>query len=210
VLIFSGVEIPSNRTLLERSGVQHVMLNYWGLCKRGLPKTKDYLIGEYFEKGMKVWVDSGATQADKAKLSQRELENYAANYQDFVAMNYDRIEGWVEFDSQDWGLPRIQQERRAFENDPKMWVVWHETYNVSLLQVWADQYTNIAIPGSAIENVTALAAITRNLKAQTDVKLHALATAKPDNLRQIPFDTASTLSWISPMRRGETIVWEGQ
>lgn len=210
MLIFSGVEIPSNRTLLERSGVQHVMLNYWGLCKRGLPKTKDYLIGEYFEKGMKVWVDSGATQADKAKLSQRELENYAANYQDFVAMNYDRIEGWVEFDSQDWGLPRIQQERRAFENDPKMWVVWHETYNVSLLQVWADQYTNIAIPGSAIENVTALAAITRNLKAQTDVKLHALATAKPDNLRQIPFDTASTLSWISPMRRGETIVWDGQ
>jgi hypothetical protein len=186
------------------------MLNYWGLCKRGLPKTKDYLIGEYFQENMKVWVDSGATQADKAKLSQRELENYAANYQDFVAMNYDRIEGWVEFDSQDWGLPRIQQERRAFENDPKMWVVWHETYNVSLLQVWADQYTNIAIPGSAIESVTALAAITRNLKAQTDVKLHALATAKPDNLRQIPFDTASTLSWISPMRRGETIVWDGQ
>ena len=209
MILFGGVEIPSNRTLLERSGVKNVMLNYWGLCKRGLPKTKDYLIGEYFNSDMKVWLDSGATQADKAGLSQRELENYAASYEDFVAMNYDRIEGWVEFDSQVWGLPKIQQERRAFENDPKMWVVWHETYNVALLQQWADQYANIAIPGSAIEEVTSLSAITRTIKAQADVKLHALATAKPDNLRQIPFDTASTLSWLSPMRRGETIVWDG-
>ncbi len=159
---------------------------------------------------MKVWVDSGATQADKANLSPRELEEYAADYQDFIALNYDRIEGWVEFDSQKWGLPRIQQERAAFENDPKMWVVWHEEYRTPVLQRWAEQYQNIAIPGDVIESVTSLSGLTRTLKAQHDVKFHALATAKPDNLRQIPFDTASTLAWISPMRRGETIVWDGQ
>ena len=66
MIIFGGVEIPSNRTLLERSGVTNVMLNYWGLRKRGLPKTKAYLIAEHFLPDMKVWVDSGATQADKA------------------------------------------------------------------------------------------------------------------------------------------------
>lgn len=209
MIIFGGVEIPSNRTLLEKNGVTHVMLNYWGLCKRGLPKTKDYLIGERFYSDMKVWVDSGAVQADKAGLSAREMEEYAANYQDFIALNYDRIEGWTEFDSQQWGLIRIQQERAAFENDPKMWVVWHESYNTLLLQRWAQEYENIAIPGSVIENVPALAGLTRSLKANNDVKFHALGTAKPDNLRQIPFDTASTLSWLSPMRRGETIVWDG-
>ena len=210
MLIFGGVEIPSNRTLLERTGVTNVMLNYWGLRKRGLPKTKPYLIGEHFYSDMKVWVDSGAVQADKANLSQREMEEYAADYQDFIALNYDRIEGWVEFDSQVWGLPRIQQERAAFENDPKMWVVWHESYRTPVLQRWAEQYRNIAIPGDAIESVTSLAGLTRTLKAQNDVEFHALATAKPDNLRQIPFSTASTLAWISPMRRGETIIWDGQ
>ena len=87
MIIFGGVEIPSNRTLLERSGVKHVMLNYWGLRKRGLPKTKDYLIGEHFLPDMKVWVDSGAVQADKANLSRQELEEYAADYEDFVAIN---------------------------------------------------------------------------------------------------------------------------
>ncbi|CAB4128037.1 hypothetical protein UFOVP223_24 [uncultured Caudovirales phage] len=208
-LIFGGVEIPSNRTLLERNGVKHVMLNYWGLRKRGLPKTKPYLIGEHFLPDMKVWVDSGATQADKAGLSQRELEEYAADYEEFIALNYDRIEGWVEFDSQVMGLPWIISNRASFETDPKMWVVWHETYTPMVLQKWAAEFSNIAIPGDAIEATTTLSGIVRGLKAQYPTKFHALATAKPDNLRQIPFDTASTLAWISPMRRGETIVWDG-
>jgi len=185
------------------------MLNYWGLRKRGMPKTKSYYISEYFQEDMKVWVDSGAIQADKASLSQRELEEYAADYEEFVAINYDRIEGWVEFDSQSFGLPKIQQNRAAFENDPKMWVVWHEAYGTMVLQRWASEYQNIAVPSEAIESVVSLSGITRGLATKYDVRFHALATAKPDNLRQIPFSSASTLSWLSPMRRGETIVWDG-
>lgn len=208
-IIFGGTEIPSNRTLLERNGVQNVMLNYWGLRKRGLPKTKQYLIAEYFRPDMRVWVDSGATQADKANLSKRELEEYCADYEEFIAFNYDRIEGFTEFDSQVLGLPAIIQNRSVYDNDPKLWVVWHESYNTMLLQRWAEEYRNIAIPGDAIDSVTSLAGITRQLTQKHPVRFHALATAKPDNLRQIPFTSASTLSWLSPMRRGETIVWDG-
>lgn len=185
------------------------MLNYWGLRKRGLPKTKAYLIGEHFLPEMRVWLDSGAIQADKANLSERELLEYAADYEEFVALNYDRIAGFTEFDSQVLGLPAIIQNRAIYENDPKLWVVWHGNYGVPVLQKWADEYTNIAIPNDTIESVTNLAIITRSLSRTHDVQFHALATAKPDNLRQIPFATASTLAWISPMRRGETIIWDG-
>ena len=201
--------MPSNRTLLERSGVQNMMVSYWGLRKRGLPKTKPYLIGEHFLPDTNIWVDSGATQADLANLSRAELEDYAADYEEFIAMNYDRISGWVEFDSQVLGLPWIQQQRAAFLNDPKMWVVWHDTYSIALLQEWAQEYQNIAIPGASIEAQTSLGAITRGLRVKYPVRFHALATAKPDNLRSIPFSSASTLSWLSPMRRGETIIWDG-
>jgi len=207
-IIFGGVEIPSNRTLLERNNVTNVMLNYWGLRKRGLPKTKAYLIGEHFLPGMKVWLDSGATQADKANLSRQELEEYAADYEEFVALNYDRIEGWVEFDSQVLGLLWIKQQRAAFENDPKMWVVWHEVYGLPVLQQWGQQYSNVALPGAVIDSVTTLAAITRSLSTHHGTAFHGLAVAKPDSLRQIQFTTVSTLSWLSPMRRGETIVWD--
>jgi hypothetical protein len=209
MIIFGGVEIPSNRTLLERSGVKHVMLNYWGLRKRGLPKTKLYLISEHFDEDMKVWVDSGATQADKANLSRAELEEYAADYEEFIATNYDRIEGWVEFDSQTLGFDWVLNQRDHLGEDDKRWIVWHEKYGTPLLQRWATEYRNIAIPGDTIDSVTNLAAVTRVLQTQNNVRFHALATAKPDNLRQIPFTSASTLAWLSPMRRGETIVWDG-
>lgn len=209
MIIFGGTEIPSNRTLLERSGVNNVMLNYWGLRKRGLPKTKIYLINEHFMPGVKVWVDSGATQADKANLSKQELEDYAADYQDFIADNYDRIEAWVEFDSDVMGLPWVLQQRVAYDNDPKMWVVWKQQHGQLLLKQWANQYDNIAIPYDSIEGITNLSGIVRSLVTQTGCQFHALATAKPDNLRQIPFTTTSTLSWLSPMRRGETIIWDG-
>jgi hypothetical protein len=184
------------------------MLNYWGLRKRGLPKTKTYYIAEHFLPDMKVWVDSGATQADKANLSQRELEEYAADYEDFIANNYDRIEGWVEFDSQVMGLPWIVTERKAFERDPKMIVVWHESYNKQLIYEWAEASYQIAFPGDVVESVTSLASTARDCQRLFGTKFHALATAKPDNLRQIHFETASTLSWLSPMRRGETIIWD--
>jgi hypothetical protein len=207
-IIYGGVEIPSNRTLLERSGVTKVLLNYWGLRKRGLPKTKAYLIGEHFLPEMKVWVDSGAVQADKANLSREELLDYAADYEDFISLNYDRIEGWTEFDSQVLGLSHIEANRAAFQNDPKFWIVWHKSYGQPSLRSWAATNTNIAIPYDTIEEDTSLASVTRTLKKQYPVNFHALATAKPDNLRQIPFTSASTLSWLSPMRRGETIVWD--
>jgi hypothetical protein len=66
----------------------------------------------------------------------------------------------------------------------------------------------VAIPGETIEGVTSLAGVVRQFVGNT--QFHALATAKPDNLRQVPFTTASTLAWLSPMRRGETIIWDGQ
>jgi hypothetical protein len=208
-ILFSGSEIPSNRTLLERAGVTNTMLSYWGLKKRGLPKTKAYLIGEHFDPNMKVYVDSGATQADKSEMTMRELEEYAADYEEFVAENWDRIEGWVEFDSERLGLNRVQQARAAAGNDQKMWVVWHEAHGTMVLQRWASEFKNIAINGDTIESMSSLAGVTRSLQQRYGTKFHALATAKPDNLRSIPFSTASTLSWLSPMRRGETIVWDG-
>jgi len=209
MIVFGGVEIPSNRILLEKSGVNNVMLNYWGLRKRGLPKTKAYLIAEHFLPDMKVWVDAGATQADKANLSKQELQEYAADYEDFIVNNYHRIEGWVEFDSQVMGKEWVFKEREAFTNDPKLIVVWHEEYGIPTLKSWGSMYHQIAIPGTMVETVTALAAVTRNMVAVHKTTFHGLAVAKPDNLRQIPFTTASTLSWLSPMRRGETIIWDG-
>ena len=208
-LIFSGVEVGSNRTLLEGMKVESMGLNYWGLRKRGLPKTKIWLISEHFEPEAKVYIESGALQADKAGLSRQELLDLAADYQEFLVNNADRAEAFLEFDSQVLGQEWIAQQRSFFSNDPKLWVVWHESEGISNLQILAKSYSNIAIPNDTIEAVKNLASLTRTLQRSHGTKFHAIGCAKPDNLRQVPFSTASTLSWLSPMRRGETIVWDG-
>jgi hypothetical protein len=73
----------------------------------------------------------------------------------------------------------------------------------------SEKWENVALLGETIEADTTLAGRTRALKAQLGTKYHGIACAKPDNLRQVPLTTASTLSWLSPMMRGETIVWDG-
>lgn len=208
-LVFSGTEVGSNRTLLEGQGVTLMGLNYWGLRKRGLPKTKVWLISEHFTPDTQVIIESGASQADKAGLSRQELLDLAAEYQEFLVNNADRATAFLEFDSQVLGKDWVEAQRPFFSNDPKLWVVWHQEYGMTELAKMSGQYANVAIPNDAIESVTNLSAMTRSYQRQFSVQYHALGCAKPDNLRSIPFSTASTLSWLSPMRRGETIIWDG-
>lgn len=208
-IIFSGAEVGSNRTLLESQNVTLMGLNFWGLRKRGLPKHKDWLISEHFPEDVKVLIESGATQADKANLSRYELEQYAAEYEEFLANNVDRAAGFLELDSQVLGKEWIETHRAFFEYDPKLWVVWHESYGLPYLKHLSETYHNVAIPFDAIESVKNLATLTQSYSRLYGTRFHGIGIARPDNLRQNNFYTVSTLSWISPMRRGETIVWDG-
>jgi hypothetical protein len=208
-IIFSGAEVGSNRTLLEGQKVELMGLNFWGLRKRGLPKTKRWLISEHFDSDVQVVIESGAAQADKAGLSKEELTSLAVEYQEFLVDNSERAAAFMEFDSLVLGQEWVAQQRAFYEHDSKFWVVWHEEYGLPALKSLCQNHQNVVIPNDEIESVTSLSAVTRGYQRQFGTQFHALACAKPDNLRQVPFTTASTLSWLSPMRRGETIVWDG-
>lgn len=209
-LVFSGAEVGSNRTLLENMSIEVMGMSFYALKKRGLPKTKLWLVSEHFPSHVQVILDSGIRQAEADGLSKEELISLAAEYQEFVANNVERITAFIEPDSRVMGLDWVLTERGSYEHDPKLWIVWHEEYGVQSLREWSKSYSNVAIPHETIESVTTLSGLVRGLVSQYGAKYHALACAKPDNLRQIPFTTASTLSWLSPMRRGETIIWDGK
>lgn len=213
-LVFLGGEVPSHRNLLIASGVKSIGVNYWRLKKRGLPKTKDYLLSEKYPEDVHIYVDGGATQASEANLSRQALEELAADYHDWVAINEERIYAATEFDSQVLGQEWIYAQRENFWStirpELQFLPVWHADYGHMELFKMADTYDHIAIPGAAVEADTTLAARARTLSVRYGTQLHGLAVAKPDNLRQVPFVSASTLSWVSPMMRGETIVWDGR
>lgn len=94
-LIYLGAEVPSNRKLLLESGVRAVGFSYLRARKRGFPKTKQFSFDDYFPEDCLVVVHPGITEA--ADAGEEEIEQVAADYQDFVVSNIDRVEGFVEF-----------------------------------------------------------------------------------------------------------------
>ncbi|CAB4121962.1 hypothetical protein UFOVP27_30 [uncultured Caudovirales phage] len=211
-LVFMGAEVPSHRILLTNMGVKHVSINFYRLAKRGLPKTKDYVIQGRFPDDVKVYVDGGGHQINDLKLTERELQEYADTYLDFLAVNADRISGATELDvksmGQAWNTYHRTQAQEILGD--KLWVVWHQETGHTALYALCERFTNVALLGESLEDDTTLSARSKAMLSQfPELQFHGIACAKPDNLRQVALSTASSLSWLSPMMRGETIVWNG-
>jgi len=211
-IVFMGAEVPSHRILLTDMGVKHVSLNYYRLAKRGLPKTKDYLIQGRFPDDVVVYVDGGGHQINDLNMTERELQEYADAYLDFVANNAERIAGATELDVKSMGNAWNNYHRAQMYEiiGDKLWVVWHQETGHTALYSLCERFINVALLGETLEDDTSLAARSRAMLAQfPDLQFHGIACAKPDNLRQVSLSTASSLAWLSPMMRGETIVWDG-
>jgi hypothetical protein len=187
-----------------------VGLSFYGLVKRGLPKTKEYLLENYFSKDSYIYVYPGLPK--NINLSSVELEEFAAAYEHMIAMNIDRISLFAEINYTFVDPAFVEEQRRtAWAQVPpgKFLPVWNPDSKLETLQKMGDKYLDIGIPGDVIDVETRLASVTRLMAKQDGTRFHALGCAKPDNLRSVPFETASTLSWLSPMMHGETIVWDG-
>lgn len=212
ILVFDGAEVPSNRILLVNQGAKALSVSFWRLRKRGLPKTKPYLLSEKLPDNVAVFIDSGWRQACEAAISKSEMEEYAADYDDFIANNLDRISGATELLVPSiMGMQWVLDQRVAHSEimDEVIYPVWTHDQGQGSLFSLAAVYENIAIPNDSIEQDTTLAPRINAITRQHGTRFHGISIAKPDNLRSIPFTTVTTMSWLSPMMRGETIVWDG-
>ena len=209
-LIYLGAEVPSNRTLLETTGATHVGVSFWRLTKRGLPKKSAYLLKNYFNDSFYIYVYPGIPK--DVVLTAEQLEEFAAEYEEFVANNMDRLNVFSEItgDSVDSEFVR-DQRRAAWSQVPpgKFLPVWDPRTGFAGLHQMVESYLDIGLPGESLETETQLAMVTRTLNRKHGTRFHVLGSAKPDNLRQVAAETASTMSWLSPMMNGETIVWDG-
>lgn len=206
-IIFLGADVPSNRTILTSAGASCLGVSFWGLQRRGMPKNKKYELKNYFPEDVRIFLNAGIPL--KREFSQEELETFAADYEQFVMENLDRIEGFTEVDHPGLQDKFIEEQRVTVWSDvpeEKFWPVYRPGTELSSIAV---RYLNVAVPGELIENENKTNTLIRRFAQQHGTTFHAIAAAKPDNLRQLPVGTASTLSWLSPMMRGETIVWNG-
>jgi len=202
-IVYLGAEVPSNRSILDHSNAKKVGVSYWGLVRRGLPKTKKYLLENYFKDDVEIYVFPGIPAA--TILTEEELMDFAADYEEFIADNLDRITLFSEINHQSASEEFVAQQRVGAWNDiddSKFGVV----YSSGSLEDLAIRYLNIFIAGDVAETLEPMC---RKFVTQHGTKFHILGSIKPDKFRNSPFDTTSTLAWLSPMMRGETIVWFG-
>jgi hypothetical protein len=207
-LIYLGAEVPSNRTLLETTSATQVGVSFWRLRERGLPKNKEYLLENYFQLDYSIYVYPGIPKG--TLLAPADLAAFAAEYEDFIANNIDRLTTFNEISEVDPVFVEHQRKTAWSQVPPgKFQPVWDPKSGLKGLNLMVDTYLDIAIPGHAIEEETQLAVVTRTHARTSGTRFHAIGCAKPDNLRQVSVETASTMSWLSPMMHGETIVWDG-
>ena len=203
-IVYLGADVPSNRLILEKMSASPVAVSVWGLIRRGLPKNKKYLLENYFLDGVEIHVHPGIPAA--SKLSAQELEDFCVEYESFIADNLHRIALFSEIQHPDLPEGFVDAQRMS---------CWAEVPEEKFAAVYvggdleslATRYLNVCIPGSTLDEHPELIGQIRRFADRHGTKFHALGVAKPDLMRNTPFETMSTLAWLSPMMRGETIVW---
>lgn len=210
-LFFLGAEQPTHVRLMQASGVDAMGLSFWSLSKR-LPKRKAWLVADRLPEDAHVFIDGGGHSANKSMASVSEWEEYAATYRSFVEANIEAVEMVSEFDCLALGPRWIADQRRDFYDHlprAKFLPVWHARYGVDELERLSREYDRVGIPEDALEEITNLAVRVNTLEARYGTEFHAVSSGKPDDLRSVRFSSAATSSWLSPMKYGETIVWDG-
>ena len=204
-LIYLGAEVPSNRHLLNHQGVVRYGWSYLRAKSRGFPKTKVYTFSDYFESGSQIMVHPGIHEATG------DIQELAADYQDFIVTHLDEIDSFVEFDHPSLPADWLERQRQFWEQaGRKFWPIWNPERGVRDLHTLSDRFSDVCVPNIGAFNMPAHQVLgqIRGL-ASRGTTFHGMGIASPEDLRQVPFTTASSLSWASPMRHGETIVWDG-
>lgn len=201
-LYLGGAEEPGWRRLLVDNGVQHIALSYRHLHRR-LPKTKPFALADKVPDGVEIFLDSAAHNAHRNDDREHSLE-LLEPYVEFVKQNLDRLTLFSEFDAVtdlDWMQHQREEIWNGFPAESFL-PIWHSHHGLEELRRLAHAYPNVGVPRAAID--PRLVVTLRSLADQT--RFHAIGEADPDVLKHA-FVSASTHSWLSATKYGETIVW---
>lgn len=209
-LFFAGGEQRVWRTFLGNQGVEHVSLSYIGLLRR-IKDPSNWRIADNFPDGMKVYLDAGTFTLNKADsdVDRDGAAELANNYYEFVMANLDRIEFASEFDALvlgQWGIREIR-EGQGLLGEEKIMPVWHSEWGVGTLRDMASASPRVGVLQKDTDSGD-ITQVLRQLSGET--KLHGVAMTKMGPMREIPWSSVGSTSWLSTTMHGDTFVWSGR
>lgn len=211
---FGGSEIQSWRNLLVEQNVPTVSLSYVGL-KRRMKKTADnWDIASNYPEAQSVFLDSGAYTLNKegADYSFQNAIDLSTSYLEYVSNNIDRIDLVSEFDARILGTDHIASVRESFYNSlppEKFMPIWHVEDGQSELDRLCSEYEVVGVTSSEIHDTSLISAF-NTMVNRYGVRLHGVAITGKKMMKQVAWDSVSSMSWLTPSVYGDTIVWTGK
>lgn len=215
-LYFGGAEVPGWRKLLADERVPAVSLSFVGLSRR-IKKLNEWHLADKFpaDPGFRqeVFLDSGAYSLNKegSNYTDAEAIALAAAYFTFVAANIDRIDVYSEFDALLIDKVSRFEAREALHDlgGDKFMPIWHPEYGMDELDYLAEHYARVGILQPAADVMNDMSPVLRSLAARHDVRLHGVAMTRMASMKDLPWDSVGSTSWLSPGQYGDTFVWVG-
>lgn len=208
-LYYCGGEVASHVKLLEEQGISTIALSYVGLTRR-VKFARPWVIAEKFRDATEILLDSGAYSLNKpdSKIDETEATELAVRYMAFASQNLDRVAGVIEFDALILGDDFLAGMREDFYDGlgDKFIPVWHSLSGLGELNRLAEKYSRVGILQDALDDEDYDAAL-RSL-AGGGTRLHGIGMTRMKSLRQLPWDSVSSTSWISPIAYGDVIIFK--
>jgi len=215
-LYFGGTEVKMWRDLLTEQKVPDVALSYIGLLRRNKGNvniTNTWSISEHYDRSHHIFLDSGAYTLNKegSEYTREQAEELAADYMTFVSFNKDSVDLISEFDAQILGYDYIKMMRDAFYDDlppDKFMPIWHAEYGLEELERLCSAYSIVGITSTDMGDKSLIPTLNGYVQ-RYGVRLHGVAITGRKLLLEVRWDSVASMSWLSPSRFGDTIVWTG-
>lgn len=208
-LIWQGAEIPSNKELLLGSQVSRLGVGFKGLKARVHREIDEIL--ENFPPDVDIHAYPGM---NNKTMSVDDHLALAEEYEQFVGANVDRLTSWVEYDAPSLGADFVLKRRKEFYDkfdDMCFRPVWNYDSGPSVLEDMADRYPHVVVGSKALTMVPGLQGLLTTLQRKYETSFHVFGLLDFTDVMgpgAAPIGDVYTSAWTSPMRHGETIVWE--
>jgi hypothetical protein len=208
-LYFGGCEQSGHMDLLYANGVRHMSLSFVGLSNRNKKGLNSWLLADHFPDDVHIHLDSGAYSLNQedSKYDESQVRDLDKGYAAFVSNNAERISMASEFNADILGVDILDNRReyyRGFLGNKFLPVV-----SSSDIRVAAQHYRRVGLLQPNKTAIMLLAPILNRTVMDTGVKLHGIAMTSMSLMKQINWDSVGSLSWLTPSRFGDTIIWNG-
>lgn len=201
--------------LFERAGVKNILISYHYIrqnlqyMEQLLPEIKSY--------GGLFMVDSGAfsfiTDAN-FDIANFDYEGYCEEYTTWIKDHSTFIFSAANLDIDDYighdEVKRLNQEYfEPLEKHVNIIYIAHkniESYGeLGIFQEYIGRYKYIGVSEEMTPNISTIFQLAKSKR----VAIHGLAWTKPTKIRDFPFFSVDSSSWVNYQKYGATVVWDG-